>query len=164
MAGERVSKEMAGKTIRDIFKRAEQVADLHGCLTSHRGENFRFRLLQALERPMDESGIERFRIESGINEYHRHLNRLVKFGLVRGEETNGTRRYTRTSQGENAVDALRRFERRAGRDTALTVYAASLGPNSIRLFLRIYGDQREVDWNSLQITYTPAEIGRLSVF
>ena len=44
------------------------------------------------------------------------------------------------------------------------IYAASLGPNSLRLFLRIYGDRREPDWDIRQIRYTAAEIGRLSLF
>ena len=51
-----------------------------------------------------------------------------------------------------------------GREAALAIYSAAIGPNSIRLFLRIYGDQKEADWDQLQIRYTPVEIGRLSLF
>ena len=77
MAGETENIDLAGKTIKDIFKSAEQIAELHGCLTSLRGDNFRLRLLQAMEVPLDETAIERLRVESGVNEYHRHLHRLL---------------------------------------------------------------------------------------
>ncbi len=159
-----VADELAGKTIKDIFKNAEKMAELHACLTLTRGDNFRLHLLQAMEVPLDEKAIEHLRIESGINEYHRHLNRLLRFGLVRAQEEGDEKRYDRTSLGENAIDALREFERRVGSEAAKAVYSASLGPNSIRLFLRVYGDNRAANWENLQIRYTPAEIGRLSLF
>jgi len=164
MTNEAVSNELAGKTIKDIFKSAKQTAELHACLTSPRGDNFRLRLLQAMEVPLDDAAIERLRIESGVNESQRHLKRLLRFGLVRIQEIDGRRQYIRTELGEAAVDALREFERRAGSVAAKAVYSASLGTNSIRLFLRIYGDHKEADWDRLQITYTPTEIGRLCRF
>ena len=70
----------------------------------------------------------------------------------------------RTATGERAINAVREFERRSGKEAAESVYAASLGPNSIRLFLRIYGDRKEADWEQMWIRYTPAEVGRLSLF
>ena len=164
MAGERVADELAGQKIKEIFGRAEEIAELHACLTSSRGDNFRVRLLQALEVVLDEKAIEQLRIESGVNEYHRHLNRLLGFGLVRLQETDSKRMYLRTGLGEKAINALRQFEIRINKEGAKAVYSATLGPNSIRLFLRIYGDCREADWDRLQITYTPVEIGRLSLF
>ena len=164
MAGESVSNELVGKTIKDIFKGAEQTAELYACLTSPRGDNFRLRLLQAMEIPLDEAAIERLRVEAGVNEYHRHLNRLMRFGLVRKQEIDGSRLYIRTALGEPAVNAVREFERRVGTEGAQAVYSAALGPNSIRLFLRVYGDRREAEWDRLQITYTPVEIGRLCLF
>ena len=117
-----------------------------------------------MEVALDETAIERLRVESGVNEYHRHVNRLLGLGLVRIHEIDGTRQYVRAPLGETAVNTLREFERRVNRDAAHAIYSAALGPNSIRLFLRIYGDQREIDWDSLQIRYTPTEIGRLSLF
>ena len=47
---------------------------------------------------------------------------------------------------------------------ARAIYSASLGPNSIRLFLKIYGDRREDDWEQLRVRYAPVEIGQLSLF
>ena len=164
MVGERVSSQLAGRMIKEIFESAAQVADLHACLTSSRGDSFRLRLLQALEATLDEAAIEEFRAESGINEYHRHLNQLFALGLVAWREDEGRRLHLRTQLGERAVNALREFERRVGWDDAQTVYAAALGPNSIQLFLRIYGDEREPEWDLLQIRYSPAEIGRLCLF
>ena len=66
--GDRIAHELAGKTIKQIFRNADEIAELHGTLTSTRGENFRLRLLQTLEMPMDEAAIERLRVESGVNE------------------------------------------------------------------------------------------------
>ena len=164
MASEDVRNQLAGRTIKDIFKNAEKTAELHGCLTSPRGDHFRLRLLQGAGAPLGEAAIERLRIESGVNEYHRHLNMLLRFGLVQKQETDGNTLYTRTPLGETAVNAVREFERRVGTEDAQAVYSAALGPNSIRLFLRVYGDRREVEWDRLQITYSPVEIGRLCLF
>ena len=164
MHGEQVADGLAGIAIKEVFKNAEKLAELHGCLTSPRGDNFRLRLLQAMEVPLEESAIERLRAESGINEYHRHLNRLLKLELVNMQGADGMRLYLRTLQGEKAINAVREFETRVGHEAAQAVYEASLGPNSIRLFLRIYGDSREPNWETLKVEYTPAEIGRLSLF
>ena len=164
MVGEGLAGELAGKTIKHIIKNAEEIAKLHACLTSSRGDNFRLHLLQEMEVPLDETVIERLRVEAGINEYHRHLNRRLRFGLVLVNQTDGKRQYIRTTLGEQAINALREFQRRLGKDAAIGVYSASLGTNSIKLFLRIYGYKREPNWEHLQIRYTPAEIGRLSLF
>ena len=164
MVGEVAIENLAGELIREIFGNANTIADLHACLTSPRGDYFRLRLLQAMEAPQGEDDIERLRIESGINEYHRHLNRLVGFGLVRLEAVDGEQQYAPTGQAERAINAVREFERRLSKEAAQKVYAASLGFNSIRLFLKIYGDTKEADWEQLRIRYTPVEIGRLSLF
>ena len=163
--GDAVVHDLVGQTIGHIFKCADEIAELHACLTSPRRDNFRFRLLQALEVAIDETAIEQLRKDSGVNEYHRHLNQLLKYSLVRIQQTHGEpRQYSRTVLGERAVNVVRELERRVGPEAAHLIYSAVLGPNSIRLFLRIYGDQREVDWDQLQITYTPVEIGKLSLF
>jgi predicted transcriptional regulator len=164
MTGNGVTDELTGNMIRRMFRNAEAIAELHACLTSPRGTNFRLRLLQSMELPMGETAIERLRVEAGVNEYHRHLHMLFKFGLVREQEVAGDKQYVRTDLGEAAVNALRELERRVGAEAAQAVYSAAIGPNSIRLFLRIYGDHREVDWDRLQISYTPTEMGRLSLF
>lgn len=153
-----------GSAIRDIFKQAREVAELHGCLTSPRGDNFRFRLLQAMESPLSEADLGRLRDQAGINEYHRHLHMLLKFGLVRVQEVDYERKYIRTGLGEKAINALRQLERRISTEKARPIYLASLGCNSIRFFLRIYGDRSEAGWDELPISYTPAEMGRLSLF
>ena len=164
MVDRSVSNGLVGKTIKEIFNDAEQTAELHACLTSPRGDNFRLRLLQSMEVPLDESAVERLKVESGINECHRHLNRLLRFRMIRNQQTDGTRLYIRTMLGEMAVNAVRQFERRVGADTAQAVYSAALGPNSIRLFLRVYGDRRGSEWDRLPLTYTALEIGRLCLF
>ncbi len=111
------------------------------------------------------AAIEKLRTESEIKEYHRHLNKLLGFRLIQIQEIDDKNQYyIRTALGEQAVNALREFERRVGKKAAEAVYSASLGPNSIRFFLRVYGDKKETDWEHLQIRYTPAEIGKLSLF
>ena len=164
MATESEGDRVAGQLIKEVYKNADDIAELHACLTSPRGDNFRFRLLQALETPMRESEVERLRIESGVNEYHRHLNRILSAGLAHVDETGGEGRFIRTELGETAVNSVRSFARRVGEQVAHVVFAAALGRNSIRFFLRIYDDKREPDWDNLQIRYTAAEIGRLSLF
>ena len=156
--------DLAGKIIKEIFKRADEIAELHACLTSPRGDNFRLSLLQALGVFLDEAAIERLKVESRVNEYHRHLHRLLGLGLVRKQEIDGAGLYIRTTLGEAAVNTVREFERRTDSGIVQTVWSAALGPNSIRLFLRVYGDRREAQWDRLQVTYTPAEIGSLSLF
>lgn len=163
-AGRGTADELAGEMIKEIFRSAEGIAELHACLTSSRGGNFRLHLLQALEAPLEEAAIELLRVKSGVNEYHRHLNRLRELGLVQLREADGKRLYLRTDLGEKAINALRELERNVGTDAAEAIYAASLGPNSIRLLLRVYGDKREPDWRELQVRYRPEEIGRLSLF
>ena len=162
--GEVAIEELAGELIQEVYGNADRVADLHACLASPRGDYFRLRLLQAMEVPLTDPDVERLRVESGMYEYHRHLNRLMGFGLVRIDEADGEQRYVRTGLAERAINAVREFERRLGKEEAQAVFSASLGSNSIRLFLRIYGDQKEADWEHLRITYTPIEIGRLSLF
>ncbi len=164
IADEEMTFELTGQTIKAIFKGAEAIAELHACLTSPRGDNFRLRLLQAMEFPLDETRVEQLRVESGINEYHRHLNTLLKLGLARFQDSDGNRLYLRTELGEIGVNAVRQFERRVGTAGAEAAYSAALGLNSIRLFLRIYGDTKEADWDHLQMTYTAEEVGRLSLF
>lgn len=164
MVGINAANKLVGNIIKEIFKKAGEIAELHACLTSPRGDNFRLRLLHALAVPLDETAIEKLKAESSINEYRRHLNKLLSFGLIRVEETGGEKQYIRTALGEQAVNALHEFERRVGKEAAEALYSASLGPNSIRFFLRVYGNKKEANWEHLQVRYTPGEIGRLSLF
>ncbi len=155
---------LAGQRIKEIFRAAPAIAELHACLTGGGGDNFRFRLLQAAETPLEEETIERIRAESQIKEYHRHFNALLKFGLMKLRDAGGPREYVRSASGESAVNVVREFEHRIGSPGAEAVHKASLGPNSIRLFLRVYGDNKKADWGHRQIRYEPAEVGRLSLF
>ena len=164
MASEDTVHELIGEKIRHLFKDAEEVAMLHACLTSPRGDNFRLHLLQAMEAPLDSGAVERLRTEAQVNESHRHMHMLLSFGLAEAQGTNGDTLYARTTLGEQAINAIRELERRMDKEAAKAIYAAALGANSIRFFLRIYGDQREVNWEHLQIRYTPMEIGKLSLF
>ncbi len=156
--------ELRGRLIREIFARAEAVADLHAAITSPRGDRFRARLLHVLESKMDTAAIQEMAEETGLREYRRHLNKLVKFGLIRIGSSAEGEEIVRTPLGEQAVNAIREIERRLGIEEARSLYDASLGTNSIRLFLRTYSCEKGVDWDKLKVRFTPAEIGRMSLF
>ena len=156
--------ELAGNTIKEVFNLAEKISDLHSCITSPRGDYFRLRMLQELEVPTDESAIEKNRLESGIQEYHRHLHKLIRLGLISESDSGGQTKFTRTGLGEKAVNAVRELQRSIGDEDARKIYEAALGPNSLRLFLRIYGNKPEEGQEHTEARYTPVEIGRLSLF
>ena len=159
-----VDNELQGDLIKKIFVKAEEIAELHAATTSSRGDRFRARLLHALESKMDRAEVQKIAEETGLREYRRHLNKLAKFGLIRAESTAEGEQIERTQLGEQAVNAQRAFERRLGVEEAKLVYDASLGTNSFRLFLRIYSSEKGIDWDKLKARFTPAEIGRLSLF
>lgn len=158
-----MSERLVGVRIKGIYKEAEKIAELHQTLTSRRGDYFRKRLLHKLGTPLTTREIEKLRVKAGIREYTRHLKKLMKFKLVE-QKTKRPERYVRTDLGLVAVNALRVLEQGIGEEGAQKVYKASLGPNSIRLFLRIYGRKKEIDMRKLEIKYSPAEIGRLCLF
>ncbi len=159
-----IENDLQGNLIKQIFVRAEEIADLHSAITSPRGDRFRARLLHALESAVDRTEIQRTAEEAGLREYRRHLNKLAKFGLIQFESAAEAETVVRTRLGEQAVNALRGLERRLGIEEARSLYDASLGTNSLRLFLRVYSCERGVDWANLKARFTPAEIGRLSLF
>ena len=159
-----VDNELQGDLIKKIFVKAEEIAELHAATTSSRGDRFRARLLHALESKMDRADVQNIAEETGLREYRRHLNKLTKFGLIRVESMAAGEEIVRTQLGEQAVNAQRAFERRLGIEEAKLVYDASLGTNSFRLFLRIYSSEKGIDWDKLKARFTPAEIGRLSLF
>ncbi len=156
--------DLQGKQIKEIFARAEEIADLHSAITSSRGDRFRARLLHALESRMDRAAIQGMLEETGLREYRRHLNKLAKFGLIQVEPAAGGEEIVRTPLGEQAVNATRDLERRLGAEEARSLYDAALGTNSMRLFLRLYSCEKGVDWDKLKVRFTPAEIGRMSLF
>lgn len=158
------AQELVGRTIKEVFSHADTVAELHACLTSPRGNYFRLRLLQALEVPTDEAGIRLIKDESGVQEYHRHLNKFTGLGLAVSKEVDGRMLYTRTGLGERAINAIRQLERSISRQEVNAINAAALGPNSIRFFLRVYGDKMKLQWGQEDVQYAPAELGRLSLF
>ena len=156
--------DLRGRLIKEIFAGAEEVADLHAAITSARGDRFRARLLHILESEMETAAIQEMAEETGLREHRRHLNKLLKFGLIQVEPSTEGEKIIRTQLGEQAVNAIRELERRIGTEEARSLYGASLGTNSIRLFLRIYSSEKGVDWDELKVGFSPAEIGRLSLF
>jgi len=156
---------LEGKTINDIFKKVDSIARLHNTLTSIRGNYFHRVLLQVLEEEKSSSDIDTLRSKAGLGESQRHLHKLQEFHLI--EELkggNGLKKYKRMMWGEEAINALRALDRGLGNEEAEKIYAASLGPNSLRLFLRVYGNKKEIDLEKREVRYSPAEIGRLSLF
>jgi hypothetical protein len=161
---EESGEEMTGLAIHDIFKQAEVLARWHSTLTSPRGKFFRNKLLHLLSDGLTAEEIEELRKEFGVEEYARHINKFVELGLIKPQKIDGQDGYIRTEAGEQTVNLTRRLETKLGQDRAEKSYNASLGPNSIRLFLKIYGQDRPRDFASGEIIYTPLEIGRLASF
>ena len=100
--------------------------------------------------------IERLRKEHGVEESDRHINKLAKWGLIEpagpaGEITG----YVRTELGEEALNVVRELERKIGEDRATNISQAALGVNALRLFLTIFGNDKEPDLVSREVIYTP---------
>lgn len=152
-----------GEKVKEIYENAEEVAKLHKTLTSRRGNYFRKRLLHKLRRSSSKEEIREFKDEVGVRECQRHLDKLMNFYLVRHKRKSPDQ-YSRTRQGLNAINAVRALERRAGREEAEKIYEADIGPNTVRLFLKVYGSDKEIDLESLEVKITPADLGRLALF
>lgn len=162
--GVQSDEDLRGRLIKAIFARAEEVADLHAAITSSRGDRFRARLLHVLESRMETAAIQEMAEATGLREHRRHLNKLLKFGLIQVEPSTESEKIIRSQLGEQAVNAIRELERRMGVEEARSLHDASLGTNSIRLFLRIYSSEKGIDWDQLKVGFSPAEMGRLSLF
>jgi len=155
--------DLKGDIIKEIFTHAEELADMHATLTSPRGDYFKKSLLARLANPVGEADVEVFAKEVGVSEYKRHIHRLRKFGLIeQTSDSAGYYVYRRTYNGEEAMNALNMLEGKFGPERIVKLYEASLGKNSIRLFLKVYGSPKEAKGED--IVYTPLEIGQISSF
>ena len=67
----------------------------------------------------------------------------------------------RTELGGKGLNAVREMERKIGEERATNISQAALGVNALRLFLTIFGNNKEVDIRSREVIYTPLEIGQL---
>ena len=151
-----------GVDIREIFQNVEAVAELHGVVSSPRGHYLHRRLLHSLKGGLTLEEIEQLRKELGVEEYERHINKLGKWGLVEPVRSSaGITGYIRTGLGEEALNATRELERKIGEERARSICEAGLGANAIRLFLTIFGDNKEPTLPSREVIYTPLEIGQL---
>ena len=148
--------------IEKVLEHVVEVAELHAVLSSPRRQYLRRRLLQSLRSAMTIDGIEALRGEFGAQEYERHINKFLIWGLVEpvtsGEDVTG---YVRTGLGEEGLNIVRELERKVGEERARSIAEAGMGPNTIKLFLTIFGHPKELDLTTREILYTPLEIGQL---
>ncbi len=156
--------ELQGRLIKDIFKNADTMAHWHATISSARGESFRKKLLSLLGDGLTSEEINRLRKEFGVEEYTRHINKFIELGLIKAQKINDKDGFMRTELGERAINLIRNLERKIGLEKAQKIFNTSMGKNSIRLFLRIYGQDRQQDFSSGEIIYTPLEIGSMSSF
>ena len=161
---ESVAQGLEGNRIRAIFKESERVAFLYTTLTSKRGNYFRKNLLHYLGDYGGPDLFKQWRDDARVQEYERHINKLLHFQLIESVNGGKTGKYIRTPFGEDAVNAIRGLERDIGSEEARRIYDASLGPYSIQLFLRVYADPREPDFASRKIKYTAKEVGQITYF
>ena len=151
-----------GPVIKKILQQVDGVARFHAVLTSPRREYWRRRFLQALKTPLTFDQLERLRKQAGVEEYQRHLNMLLKCRMARHVSTEGeVTGYVRTDIGEAALNAFSQLEREIGEERTRAMTEVPLGSDGIRLFLTIFGDNKEPDLTSREIVYTPLEIGQL---
>ena len=151
-----------GQVIKKILQQVDGIARFHAVLTSPRREYWRRRFLHALKTPLTFDQLERLRKQAGVEEYQRHINKLVNCGMVRPVLSDGeVTGYVRTEIGESALNAVSELEREIGEERARAITEAPLGSDGIRLFLTIFGDNKEPDFTSREIVYTPLEIGQL---
>lgn len=155
---------LEGKRLRKIFRNADVIGQLHITLSSRRGNYFRKKLLGQLGDGDGADAIEKLRQEAGVTEYERHIQKLLQFHLITLEHEGGKETYVRTELGEAAVNAMRELERDIDREAALQIYDASLGEHSVQLFLVVYSDKREPDFETRKLKYTPQEVGQLAYF
>ena len=153
---------LEGVTIKKVYENVESVAELHGVLSSPRGQYLHRRLLHSMRGGLMRDEIERLRQEHGVEESDRHINKLVKWGLIEPvRTTGGISGYVRTARGEDALNAVRELERKIGEERTRTICEAALGPNALKLFLTIFGSSKEPEPSSRELVYTPLEIGQL---
>ena len=154
--------DLDGLVIKKIYLNVEPVAELHGVISSPRGQYLHRRLLHALREGLPPSEIERLREEYGVEESDRHIHKLARWGLIEPVRTaEEITLYVRTILGEEALNTVRELERKIGEDRARTIYEAALGVNAIRLFLTIFGSNKAPDLSAMEVIYTPLEIGQL---
>ena len=153
---------LAGVAIKDIYQRVEAVAELHAVLSSPRGHYLHRRLLHALRGGLTNDEIEVLRKEHGVEESDRHINKLAKWGLIEPVKSTGeVTGFVRTVLGEEALNIVRELERNIGEERARTICEAALGANDLRLFIAIFGNDKEPDFASREVMFTPLEIGQL---
>ena len=71
----------------------------------------------------------------GVEEYERHIHKLVAHRLVETELSEGeVTGYVRTALGEQALNSVSELERKISGERAHSITEAGLGPNSIRRF------------------------------
>ena len=151
-----------GQVIKKILQQVDGIARFHAVLTSPRREYWRRRFLHALKTPLTFDQLEQLRKQAGVEEYQRHINKLVRCGMARPVLSDGeVTGYVRTEIGEAALNAVSELEREIGEERARAITEAPLGSDGIRLFLTIFGDNKEPDFTSREIVYTPLEIGQL---
>jgi len=157
--------------IKEIFRHAKQIADLHAVLTSPTGDYFRLKLLQDLRYGLTEDQLRVLRKKAGLKEQVRHIDKLVAFKLAEYNEKKKI--YIRTNRGESALNTVREFQRQVGKSKdAEKIFKANLGPHSIQLFLSVYDHKKDIlsspisdmlkKPRKLEIKYTPSEIGRIA--
>ena len=153
---------LEGVIIKNIYRNLASVAELHSVLTSPRGKYLHRRLLHAMREKLSYDEIERLCKEYDVEESDRHINRLTKWQLIEPATTpEGVAGYVRTELGEEALNTVREMERKIGEEKAEVICRSALGVNAMKMFLTIFGNNKEADLFTREVTYTPLEIGQL---
>ena len=164
--------QIPGIVINNIFREAEKIAKIHQTLTSPRRNYFRIRLLTKLRKKMSMESIDKAKEKVSLKECERHLDKLLEFGLIECIKIKNKDYYVRTKSGEEALNVVKALERDINESSARRIYRHSLGINSIRLFLKVYGQNKKPSLfggfmkkkRKLEVKFKPHEIGRIALF
>lgn len=159
-----IIKKIRSERIKEIFEKAIGIATLHNVLTFKKGNYFHLKLLHSLEESLSFFKIEELRMSVGLKESYFHFDILLAFHLVELVQEQGEERCKRTELGKMSINAVRDLESLIGKDSAIKLYEVHLGPNSIRFFLRICHQQKEVDFTEEEVKFSPHDIDKLSFF
>ena len=156
--------DMEKKKMESMAKSASKLAELHRILTSKRSGKFRIELLQACSVATFCTEIDCLREDKSLGESERHVNQLMAFKLITEKEKEGHKTFLRTKNGEKAVNAVKALVGWVGDEQADKIFNAHFGENSILLFLKVYSKKGLESANSKEVSFSPLELGRLTLF
>ncbi|CAN2040394.1 putative HTH arsR-type domain-containing protein [Candidatus Magnetomoraceae bacterium gMMP-15] len=144
-----------------MIQKSSSLANLHQLLTSQTRGDFRMEMLKLCSTTISCSEIEALRKKRSLNESERHIHQLIRFKLIKENNNKGNKSFCRTQKGNRALLSFKSLINNVGENQAKKIFKASLGDNSIRLFLEIYGEKIRLHPEDKKLYLMPKELARL---